>query len=92
MHSARLLVAIALCLTATLAQAAGFRFIDALAAADGPPLKGVMWYPCWLPQQIEYARFQLGGIVVPVAVLPSLRRLVHIRFRRTTPVSQRAPR
>jgi hypothetical protein len=56
------------CLTARLAQAAGFRFIDAPAAADGPLLKGAMWYPCWLPQQIEYARFQLGGIVVPVAV------------------------
>ena len=27
-----------------------------------------MWYPCWLPQQIEYARLQLGGIVVPIAV------------------------
>ena len=27
-----------------------------------------MWYPCWLPQQIEYARLLLGGIVVPVAV------------------------
>jgi hypothetical protein len=68
MHSIRLLVAIALCLTVTLAQAAGFRFIDAPAVADGPPLKGAMWYPCWLPQQAEYARFQLGGIVVPVAL------------------------
>jgi hypothetical protein len=37
MHSVRLLVAIALCLTVTLAQAAGFRFIDAPAVADGPP-------------------------------------------------------
>jgi hypothetical protein len=68
MHSVRLLVAIALCLAVTLAQAAGFRFIDAPAVADGPPLKGAMWSPCWLPQRIEYARFQLGGIVVPVAL------------------------
>src|SRR6516164_3300663 len=45
-----------------------FRFIDAPAAGDGPLLKGAMWYPCWLPQQIEYARLLLGGIVVPVAV------------------------
>jgi hypothetical protein len=61
MRSARSLAAIALCLTARLEQAAGFRFIDAPAAADGPLLKGAMWCPCWLPQQIEYARFQLGG-------------------------------
>jgi hypothetical protein len=46
----------------------GFRFIDAPAAGDGALLKGAMWHHCWLPQQIEYARLQLGGIVVPVAV------------------------
>jgi hypothetical protein len=46
MHSARLLVAIALCLTARLAQAVGFRFIEVPAAADGPLLNGAMWYPC----------------------------------------------
>ena len=46
MHSARLLVAIALCLAARLAQAVGFRFIDPPAAADAPLLNGAMWYPC----------------------------------------------
>jgi hypothetical protein len=34
-----------LCLAATLAQAAGFRLIEVPADADGPVLKGAMWYP-----------------------------------------------
>jgi hypothetical protein len=46
MQTARLLVAIALCLAARLAQAVGFRFIDPPAAADAPLLNGAMWYPC----------------------------------------------
>jgi hypothetical protein len=33
-------LAIALCLTTTLAQAAGFRFIEVPADADGPALRG----------------------------------------------------
>jgi hypothetical protein len=43
MHAARFVVVIALRLTATLAQAVGFRFIDVPADADGPALKGAMW-------------------------------------------------
>jgi predicted dienelactone hydrolase len=46
-----LLVAVgfALSITATLAQAAGFRFIEVPADADSPALKGAMWYPCAEP-------------------------------------------
>jgi predicted dienelactone hydrolase len=41
------IAAIVLCLTMpTLAQAAGFRFIEVPADADGPALNGAMWYPC----------------------------------------------
>jgi hypothetical protein len=61
MHAARFVVVIALCLTATLAQAAGFRFIDVPADADGPALKGAMWYPCAEPP----GEIDLGGITVP---------------------------
>jgi len=38
-----------LCLAAPLAEAAGFRFIDVPADADGPALTGAMWYPCSEP-------------------------------------------
>jgi hypothetical protein len=44
MHAAEFLVAFVLGLTATLAQAAGFRFIEVPADADGPLLNGAMWY------------------------------------------------
>jgi hypothetical protein len=50
--------AVLLCLTATLAQAAGFRFIEVPADADGPALKGAMWYPCSEPP----GEIQLGDI------------------------------
>jgi predicted dienelactone hydrolase len=49
MHATKFLVAFALGLTATLAQAAGFRFIEVPADADGPVLNGAMWYPCSEP-------------------------------------------
>jgi predicted dienelactone hydrolase len=45
-HTAKFLVAFVLGLTATLAQAAGFRFTEVPADANGPVLKGAMWYPC----------------------------------------------
>jgi predicted dienelactone hydrolase len=61
MHAARFVVVIALFLTTTLAQAAGFRFIDVPADADGPALKGAMWYPCAEPP----GEIDLGGITVP---------------------------
>ncbi len=49
MYACKLLGTIMLCLTATLAQGAGIRAIDIPASADGPALKGVMWYPCSQP-------------------------------------------
>lgn len=49
MHAVKFLVAVALCLTATMTQAAGFRLIEVPAAGDAPALKGAMWYPCTEP-------------------------------------------
>ncbi len=61
MHAAKFLVVIALCITATLAQAAGFRFIEVPADADGPALTGAMWYPCSEPP----GEIDLGEIAAP---------------------------
>jgi predicted dienelactone hydrolase len=58
---ARLLVVIALCLTAAFAQAAGFRFIEVPADADGPSLTGAMWYPCADPP----GEIHLGPLTLP---------------------------
>jgi predicted dienelactone hydrolase len=46
MHATKVLVALALSLSAPLTQAAGLRLIEVPADADGPALNGVMWYPC----------------------------------------------
>jgi hypothetical protein len=46
MYACKWLGAIILCLTATLAQGAGIRAIDIPASADGPALKGAVWYLC----------------------------------------------
>ena len=40
------LIPLTLLLTAAVAQAAGFRFIEAPAGPDGPALTGAMWSPC----------------------------------------------
>jgi predicted dienelactone hydrolase len=61
MQGSKFLVAIALCLTAALAQAAGLRSIDVPADPDGPALKGAMWYPCSEP----LGEIVLGGRTVP---------------------------
>jgi hypothetical protein len=61
MQASKFLVAIALCVTATLAQAAGLRLIDVPADADGQALKGAMWYPCSEPPR----KIDLGNITVP---------------------------
>jgi predicted dienelactone hydrolase len=45
----KFLAAIAFCFAATQAWAAGFRFIEVPADADGPALHGAMWYPCSEP-------------------------------------------
>jgi hypothetical protein len=65
MHTVKFLAAIALCLTATVVQAAGFRFIEVPADADGPALTGAMWYPCSKPP----GAIDLGGIIVSGAQL-----------------------
>jgi predicted dienelactone hydrolase len=63
MYALRFLVAITLCLTGTLAQAAGFRFIEAPADADGPVLRGAMWYPCAEPPgEITVGRITLPAV------------------------------
>jgi hypothetical protein len=49
MCASKFLVAITLCLTATVAQASGFRSIDIPADAEGPVIQGAMWYPCAEP-------------------------------------------
>jgi len=62
MHAPKFLVVIALCLTATLAQAAGFRLIEVPADADGPALAGAMWYPCSEPPgEITLGPMTLAG-------------------------------
>jgi predicted dienelactone hydrolase len=61
MYAAKVLVTIVLCLTATFARAAGFRFIEVPADADGPTLTGAMWHPCSEPP----GEIDLGYIVVP---------------------------
>lgn len=61
MHTVKFFVAVALCLTATLAQAAGFRFIEVPADAAGPALKGAMWYPCPRPPgEITFGAYTLS--------------------------------
>jgi predicted dienelactone hydrolase len=61
MRISKILVAIAFCLTATLAQAAGFRLIDIPADAEGPALQGALWYPCAEPP----GAVRLGKITLP---------------------------
>jgi predicted dienelactone hydrolase len=56
-------IAIALCALATPSFAAGFRFIDVPADADGPALTGALWYPCAEPP----GTVQLGPYVLPVS-------------------------
>src|SRR5262245_61641653 len=61
MQGLKLIVAIALCFTAALAQAAGLRSIDVPADSDGPALKGGMWSPCSEPP----GEVVLGGKTMP---------------------------
>jgi predicted dienelactone hydrolase len=63
MYVCKLVTAIALCLTATLALGAGLRAIDIPASADGPALKGAMWYPCsQSPGEVSLGRITLPGV------------------------------
>jgi predicted dienelactone hydrolase len=61
--AAKILAALGLCLTATLAQAAGFRFIEVPGDANGPALRGAIWYPCSAPPgQVQLDRFTIPGV------------------------------
>jgi len=63
MYACKSLGAIILCLTATLAQAAGLRTIDIAADASGPALYGVVWYPCSEPPgEVYLGRISLPGV------------------------------
>lgn len=63
MYAFKLLGVIILCLTATLAQGAGLRVIDISANADGPALKGAMWYPCSQPPgAVDLGKITLLGV------------------------------
>jgi predicted dienelactone hydrolase len=61
MLASRFIAAFTLCFIATLAQAAGLRLIDIPASADGPALKGAIWYPCSEPPE----EVNLGKITLP---------------------------
>jgi predicted dienelactone hydrolase len=63
MHAWKLLGAIILCLSATLAHAAGIRAIDVPATAEGPALTGAIWYPCVQPPgQARLGAYTLPGV------------------------------
>jgi predicted dienelactone hydrolase len=61
MTLSRVLFIAALCLSANLAQAAGFGYIDVPADKDGPALRGAVWTPCDAPA----GEIKLGLYVVP---------------------------
>jgi predicted dienelactone hydrolase len=54
-------VAVALCMAATFAHAAGFRYIEVPADAAGAALEGAMWSPC----AASPGELDLGGVTVP---------------------------
>jgi predicted dienelactone hydrolase len=63
-HVCRFLSAVGFCLTATLAQAAGLRWIDIPADADGPAMHGAIWSPCTEPPgEIRLDNFTLRGVM-----------------------------
>ncbi len=57
-----LILIVVACLAATLAHAAGLRFIEVPADAGGPALTGMVWTPCAAPPS-EVALG--GGVVLP---------------------------
>ena len=64
MYASKFLVASTLLLTATLAQAAGFQWIDIPADAGGPAMQGAMWYPCAEPPgEFHVGRRTLPGVM-----------------------------
>jgi predicted dienelactone hydrolase len=63
MRTLHAIVAIALCALATPSFAAGFRFLQVPADAEGPAITGGLWYPC----AESPGTVQLGPYVLPVA-------------------------
>src|ERR1700733_2520050 len=61
MYTCKLLTAVILSLTATLAHGAGLRAIDIQADAGGPALTGAVWYPC----SQQPGELSLGRLTVP---------------------------
>ncbi|GLH80847.1 dienelactone hydrolase [Bradyrhizobium sp. SSBR45G] len=62
MNGCRVLATLVVCLSATLAQAAGLRSIDIPADAEGPAIHGMVWYPCAeKPAEIPIGAFILTG-------------------------------
>jgi predicted dienelactone hydrolase len=63
MYGRKFLVTIALCLTASLAQAAGFRSFEVPADAEGPALNGAVWYPCSTPpEEVKLDKLTLSAV------------------------------
>jgi predicted dienelactone hydrolase len=63
MYACKLLTAVILCLSATLAHGAGLRAIDIQAEADGPALTGAVWYPCSQPAgEVAIGKYTLPGV------------------------------
>jgi predicted dienelactone hydrolase len=59
----QLLSFVTLCLSATLAQAAGFSFIEVPADANGPAIHGAVWSPCAAPAgSIDLGRLVIDGV------------------------------
>jgi predicted dienelactone hydrolase len=63
MHAYRLLGAIILCLTATLAHGAGLRTIEIATDAGGPAISGAVWYPCAQPPgEVSLGKFTVAAV------------------------------
>jgi predicted dienelactone hydrolase len=57
------LITLTLLFTATVAQAAGFRFIEVPVGPDGPALTGAIWSPCSAaPGEIDLGNVTLPGV------------------------------
>jgi hypothetical protein len=62
-QAGKFLVVIALSLATTPARAAGFRFIEVPADADGPALNGAIWYPCSEPpREMDLGNIAISGV------------------------------
>src|SRR4029450_3594102 len=69
MRLSAVLAVVVACVASAKAEAAGFRFIDIPADANGPALTGAVWSPCdQTPQQIRVGRVTLAAAgTCPVA-------------------------